>query len=217
MDTTEVTVHDYRECVDKKACAGGRTTVDWPSISKEDRETWSVFCNDGKPTRNDHPMNCISFDDAASYCKFAGKRIPTEEQWEYAARGTDGRAYPWGHEGPTSARTNGCDDTCARAARKPSETVAARLTGDDRWESTSPTGAFPEGVGPFGTFDMAGNVAEWTDAAFCPYGQSSCGTSARVIRGGSWMSELPTSLRATARDKANPSARLAEVGVRCVK
>ena len=94
MDTTEVTVHDYRECVDKKACTGGRTQVDWPAITKEDRDTWSAFCNEGKAARSDHPMNCISFDDASAYCKFSGKKLPTEDQWEYAARSTDGRAYP---------------------------------------------------------------------------------------------------------------------------
>jgi formylglycine-generating enzyme required for sulfatase activity/serine/threonine protein kinase len=217
IDATEVTVADYRDCVEKKGCPGGHAQVDWPSISKEEKTTWSAFCNEPKNNRADHPMNCVSFDDAAAYCRWAGKKLPTEEQWEYAARGLDGRAYPWGHEAPSPTRVNGCDDGCARAARRPADTIARRLEGDDRWEATSPTGAFPEGVSASDAFDMAGNVAEWVDAPFCNYGQSACGTAARVVRGGSWMSELPTALRTTARAKANPSARLMDVGFRCVK
>ncbi len=217
IDLTEVTVTDFKECADKKACPGNHTQVDLGGIPKEERDAWSAFCNEGRPNRGDHPMNCVSFDDASTYCRSVGKRLPTEEQWEYAARSTDGRAYPWGHETPSPSRVNGCDEGCAKIARKPSDTIAKRLDGYDRWESTSPTGAFPEGVGPFGTFDMGGNVAEWVDAPFCNYGQSACGTGARVVRGGSWTSDLPTSLRTTARAKANPSARQADVGFRCVK
>jgi formylglycine-generating enzyme required for sulfatase activity/serine/threonine protein kinase len=217
IDATEVTVAEYKECEGKKGCPGGHADADWAGITKEERATWSAFCNEPKGNRADHPMNCISFDDAAAYCRWAGKRLPTEDQWEYAARGTDGRAYPWGHDLPTAARLNGCDEGCARAARRPPDTIARRLQGDDRYESTSPTGAFPEGVSAFGAFDMAGNVAEWVDAPYCNYGQSACGTAARVIRGGSWTSELPSDVRTTARAKASPAARQADVGFRCVK
>jgi formylglycine-generating enzyme required for sulfatase activity len=217
IDVTEVSVADYKECEGKKGCPSGHAQADWADITKEDRTTWSAFCNAPKPGRADHPMNCISFDDAAAYCRWAGKRLPTEEQWEYAARGTDGRAYPWGHDLPSPTRLNGCDEGCASAARRPADTIAKRLDGDDRYQATSPTGAFPEGVSAFGAFDMAGNVAEWVDAPFCSYGQSACGTAARVIRGGSWASELPSDVRATARAKASPAARQADVGFRCVK
>jgi formylglycine-generating enzyme required for sulfatase activity len=217
IDTTEVPVADYHACVKAKGCLGGNAQVEWADIAREERETWSAFCNGPRKDHLDHPMNCVSFDDAAAYCRWAGKRLPTEEQWEYAARGTDGRAYPWGHEAPSPERLNGCDQGCARAARRPTETIAPRLGGDDRWEATSPTGAFPAGVSPFGAFDMAGNVAEWVDAPFCTYGQSACGTAARVVRGGSWMTDSPTAVRSTARVKASPGARLADVGFRCAK
>ena len=217
IDETEVSVSDYRECVAKKGCPDGHGDVDWAGITKEERATWSAFCNQPKNNRADHPMNCVSFDDAAAYCRFVSKKLPTEDQWEYAARGTDGRAFPWGFEPPSPTRVNGCDEGCARAARRPSETIARRLEGDDRWEATSPTGGFPEGVSASGAFDMAGNVAEWVDAPFCNYGQSACGTAARVVRGGSWMTDLPSALRTTARVKASPAARLMDVGFRCVK
>ena len=217
IDATEVTVAEYKECADKKGCPTGHAQADWAGITKEDRTTWSAFCNEPKGNHADHPMNCVSFDDAAAYCRWAGKKLPTEEQWEYAARGTDGRAYPWGHEMPSPTRVNGCDEGCATAARRPPDTIAKRLAGDDRYPATSPTGAFPEGVSAFGAFDMGGNVAEWVDAPFCTYGQNACGTAARVIRGGSWTSELPSDVRTTARAKASPAARQADVGFRCVK
>jgi formylglycine-generating enzyme required for sulfatase activity len=162
-------------------------------------------------------MNCVSFDDAAAFCRWADKKLPSEDQWEYAARGTDNRAYPWGHEPPSPKRVNGCDEGCAKGVRRQSDTIARRLEGDDRYESTSPTGAFPEGVSAFGSFDMAGNVAEWVDAPYCNYGQNTCGTAARVIRGGSWTSELEADLRTTARFKASPTARQPDVGFRCAK
>ncbi|CAN5699126.1 hypothetical protein BH11MYX4_BH11MYX4_50420 [soil metagenome] len=217
IDTTEVTVSEYRDCVERKGCPAGHAQPEWAGISRGERETWSAFCNEPRRERSDHPMNCVSFDDAAAFCRWAGKRLPTEDQWEYAARGTDGRAYPWGHEGPSAKRLNACDDGCARAARHPTETIAPRIGGDDRWETTSPVGAFPDGVSPFGLFDMAGNVAEWVDAPFCNYGQSACGSSARVVRGGSWVTDAPTAVRTTARAKASPQARLADVGFRCVR
>ena len=217
MDAAEVTVSEYRDCVERKGCPAGHAQPEWSGISKAERETWSVFCNEPRKDRSDHPMNCVSFDDASAYCRWAGKRLPTEEQWEYAARGTDGRAYPWGHEGPSPRRLNACDQGCARAARRAADTIAPRLGGDDHWETTSPVGAFPDGVSPFGLFDMSGNVAEWVDAPFCAYGQSACGSSARVVRGGSWMTDAPTAVRTTARAKASPEARLTDVGFRCVR
>ena len=217
MDATEVTVSEYRDCVERAGCPAGHAQPEWPGIAKAERETWSAFCNEPRKDRSDHPMNCVSFDDASAYCRWAGKRLPTEEQWEYAARGTDGRAYPWGHEGPTPRRLNACDEGCARAARRAADTIAPRLGGDDHWEATSPVGAFPDGVSPFGLFDMSGNVAEWVDAPFCNYGQSACGSSARVVRGGSWMTDAPTAVRTTARAKASPESRLTDVGFRCVR
>jgi formylglycine-generating enzyme required for sulfatase activity len=217
IDATEVNVAEYKDCVDRKGCPGGHAQAEWTGITKEERATWSAFCNEARANRNDHPMNCVSFDDAAAFCTWAGKKLPTEVQWEYAARGADGRVYPWGHDVPSPRRVNGCDEGCAKSARRERETIARRLEGDDRYESTSPTGAFPEGVSAFGSFDMAGNVAEWVDAPFCNYGQNTCGTAARVLRGGSWTSELEADLRSTARFKASPTARQPDVGFRCVK
>ncbi|MFO0741627.1 MAG: bifunctional serine/threonine-protein kinase/formylglycine-generating enzyme family protein [Labilithrix sp.] len=217
LDATEVTVNEYAGCVTAKACAPPKPTADWPGIKPEERDAFSAYCNHARPDRRDHPINCISFEEASAYCKWTGKHVPTEEQWEFAARGTDGRPYPWGPVSPTSRKLNGCDDGCAKVARRAVEIIGPRLGGDDGWEGTSPAGSYAEGQSPFGAFDMAGNVAEWVDAPFCPYGQAACGTSARVTRGGSWMTDTPSSLRTTARAKASPDARVPDIGVRCAK
>ncbi len=222
VDVLEVSVGDYADCVKKNGCATPQTTVEWPGITKEERDTFSVFCNYSQPGRRDHPMNCVSFDEASAYCRWAGKKLPAEEQWEYAARGTDGRAYPWGYESPSPRRMNGCDEGCAKAARRTTESLGLKLRGDDNWESTSPVGAYPEGVSFFGVFDMAGNVAEWTDTTYCPYGQSACAddkdpAKSRVTRGGSWMTDAPIAMRSSARTKTNPASRAPDVGLRCVK
>src|SRR5262249_8083182 len=96
MDKTEVTVAAYQRCVDEKQCepAGGKNV--------------SQSCNRDNPGREKHPINCVNWDQAVKYCKWAGGQLPTEAQWEYAARGTDGRTYPWGNELPQASRLNAC-------------------------------------------------------------------------------------------------------------
>ncbi|MBK6464417.1 MAG: SUMF1/EgtB/PvdO family nonheme iron enzyme [Myxococcales bacterium] len=217
MDMTEVTVAEYAECVKRGGCRAGHKDAAWPTATKEERVAWSRFCNEGRDGTAEHPMNCVSFDDAAAYCRWANKALPTEAQWEIVARGPEARPFPWGHDAPTPLRVNACDKGCGIPSRRSVDTVAALVDGDDRWEGTSPVGAFPAGVSPFGAFDMAGNVAEWVDAPFCPYGETACGTVARVVRGGSWSSVTPASLRATARAKAAPDNRQPDVGFRCAK
>ncbi|HEY8072893.1 MAG TPA: bifunctional serine/threonine-protein kinase/formylglycine-generating enzyme family protein [Labilithrix sp.] len=213
-DATEVTAGEYATCVQKKSCAKPESSADWPGITKDDRQRWSKYCNFGSP-RVDHPMNCVAFDDAAAYCRAFGKRLPTEEQWEILARGSEGRSYPWGLDAPTPAHANACDRGCAQ--RGDANVIGPRLDGDDGFEATSPAATFQKGATQEGVFDLAGNVAEWTDAPFCPYGEPACGTSARVVRGGSWLSDSPIQLRGAARAKAAPQARAPDIGFRCVK
>lgn len=108
------------------------------------KEKWAEKLNWRRkryPTgKGKHPVVLVSFDDAVAYCKWAGKTIPTEEQWEKAARGTDGRAYPWGEE----------------FDEKKCNTLFSGING------TTPVDRYPQGVSPYGCYDMAGNTWEWT-------------------------------------------------------
>jgi formylglycine-generating enzyme required for sulfatase activity len=114
-----------------------------------------------------HPVVNVSAEDADAFCAWAGLQLPTEQQWEKAARGTDGRIYPWGNQPPGKERTLRCNwgDSYAWI--------------HDGYEYTAPVGSYPSGASPYGALDMAGNVWEWTSSL---YG----GGPLRVFRGGSW-------------------------------
>lgn len=146
--------------------------------------------------RDDHPVVHISWPDAAAYAAWAGKRLPTEAEWELAARGLTDRLWPWG-------------DTWDRTRANTAEFHAGELTSLEQWKSwwravhartgpvpqTTPVGSFTSGVSPAGCHDMAGNVYEWTSSTASLYtGGQECDATIRsvmgryrAIRGGSWM------------------------------
>ncbi len=150
---------------------------------------------DGK---DDHPVLQVSARDAAAFCAFHGLRLPTDAEWEYAARGGDGRRYPWGAEAPDqpSRRANfGAVSCCA--------------TDDaDGFARTAPVRRFAAGRSPFGLYDMAGNVWEWTASEF----PGRPGTVA--LRGGGWGND-PYCLRVSYRHWNPPDIGLDMVGFRC--
>ena len=135
IDAIEVRVYDYMACVDAGVC-----DFDTPA-SGTDR---CNYCQQ----RLDHPMNHVDWDEANTYCEWLGKRLPTEAEWEKAARGTDHRMYPWGNEEPS------CDLA-----------VMDEIGGDNGCDTnlTFPVGSKPEGISPYGLYDMGGNVAEWVN------------------------------------------------------
>lgn len=97
IQKTEVTVADYQACVDARACLGGFRDVADDSTTPSAR---GELCNTRHPERSDSPMNCVDWRMADQYCRWVGGRLPTEQEWEYAARGSDGRIYPWGNATP---------------------------------------------------------------------------------------------------------------------
>jgi len=196
VDVSEVTVAAYQGCVD----AGGCTPPE-PGIG----------CNWGEEGRGDHPANCTDWFQAKAYCAWAGKQLPTEAQWEKAARGIDGRIWPWGNETPTCAR-------CAMG-----EGGAGCGTG-----GTLPVCSKPDGVTPYGACDMAGNVMEWVEDPQDPnfYAVSPernpvnpGGDKDRLhcLRGGERAYTIINFLRSSNRDGLQPEYSNYGIGFRCTK
>ncbi len=154
--------------------------------------------------KDDHPVVNVSWDDAKAFCDWAGLRLPSEAEWEKAARGTDGRKYPWGSEAPTA-------DRCVWDGHP--------TYGD---KSTAPVGSVPRGASPYGALDLAGNVWEWCEdwydsKAYARYARGDVALpgagSYRVYRGGSWGGPA-RDCRASIRNWDAPGSRYGYLGFR---
>lgn len=191
MHLTEVTVAAYARC-----SSPGCTT---PNTGGS--------CNQGVVGRELHPVNCVEWGQSKAYCQWIGGDLPTESQWEYAARGSDGRIYPWGSDAPSN-------QLC--------------WSGATSRTSTCPVQSFSQGNSPFGLYDMSGNVWEWVRDWYGPYmgdtmsyainpAGPSRGTFG-VYRGGSWFDPTTNYMRTSLRrNDFMPSARSSGLGFRCMR
>jgi len=163
------------------------------------------YWDDQQFNQPNQPVVGVSWEEAQAYCRWAGVHLPSEAQWEAAARGTDGRRYPWGNKKPTAEHANF----------------------GGREGSPTPVGAFPRGAGPFGTLDQAGNVWEWCADVWDPKAyrerdsanEDPVGTrgeaAVRCLRGGSW-NLVAWLLAAACRRRSWASCRVRDIGFRCV-
>jgi eukaryotic-like serine/threonine-protein kinase len=205
IQRTEVTNALYQRCVSEKSC---------PLPASISSYTTPNYY--GNPDFDGFPVVNVSWSGAQSYCRWIGGRLPTEAEWEKAARGTDGRRYPWGEDSPSGELVNYCDRRCTRSDSDPQQ--------DDGYSELAPVGSFPLGASPYGVLDMAGNVWEWTADWFRetyyrispdknPLGPAS--GSRRVVRGGAWLNP-DHGLRTTARASFRSTETMVSVGFRCV-
>ena len=185
MDRNEVTVAAYDACVR----AGGCTPAAGDDVSR--------FCNEGHADRANHPINCVDWNQAEAFCRWAGKRLPTEEEWEYAARGTEGREWPWGAAPPSVGQL------CW-----------------NRWKTlqgTCAVGSFAASDSPLGLRDMAGNVWEWTSSGYSTDYTHPPDLAPRVNRGGCWYDTNPSYLRSAHRDRNANNEGSDYLGFRCAR
>ncbi|MEO5656901.1 MAG: formylglycine-generating enzyme family protein [Nitrospiria bacterium] len=188
IDRYEVTNADYGRYVE---ATQARPPKSWPNGRVP-------------PGRERYPVTHVNWYEAEQYCRWAGKRLPTEAEWEKAARGTDGREYPWGNEfDPKKANTGGAG------------------VGD-----LAPVGSFPQGKSPYGVEDLAGNVWEWTADWYQPYPGATYeskdfGRKVKILRGSSWGGTghyaLPLFYRSAYRFYIAPEMGFADAGFRCAK
>lgn len=159
-----------------------------------------------------HPVVQVTWDDANAYCAWVDGQLPTESQWEYAARGSEGNIYPWGNEFDGTL-LNFCDASCLLDHRNEEF--------DDGFNQTSPVGSYPEGVSWIGVLDMVGNVWNWTMSPYAAYPGSedendeSFSRDRVVTRGGAWTNRI-TESTATFREPILPTSPFSHVGFRCV-
>ena len=225
IDEFEVTVDKYKACSDSGRCKRAGSTNEWASITDKERKVFDPTCNIRDPEgRGKHPINCVDWEMADKYCHEQGGRLPTEAEWEFSARGPDGRKYPWGDDDPAAGRMNACGKECVAWGAKNGVEEKAMYEVDDGFATTAPVGSFPKGASRYGVQDVVGNVWEWVADWYGPYGSAeerdpkgAPQGDERVIRGGSWNGSYASWVRPTFRYKDTPAKRSYGIGFRCAR
>jgi len=212
MDKTEVTVSQYATCVEAGKCTANWLQTYTGKVNAQGVPTYSKsdMCNWGRRGRDNHPVNCVTWYEADQYCQWQEKHLPTEAQWEKAARGSEGILYPWGNAEPS----------CHFAVIKVGNNACSQ-------KQTWDVGKKEDGRSPYGVMDMVGNVSEWVwDRFSSGYfaqapSQNPTGPNAgfqRGIRGGAWSSvHTAGELRSSYRWRRPPTFRSPAIGFRCAK
>jgi eukaryotic-like serine/threonine-protein kinase len=202
IDQTEVTNAMYATCVNAGVCSSPAKSN---SAKRDDYYGNSQYAK--------YPVIFVNWDQAKTYCEWAGRQLPSEAQWEKAAKGTDGRTFPWGNEYPSGGDSNFAD--------RNNSSDWANMAVDDGYNDTAPVGSYPSGISPYGAMDMAGNVWEWVADYYKGYTSDSQNNPIgpvkginRVLRGGSWGDDV-SSLRSDIRVEGDPGFKGGFDGFRC--
>jgi serine/threonine-protein kinase len=177
----------------------GKHEVTWGQFRRFSEATGHPLPPVAADLEDDHPVQRVTWFDALAYCEWAGLRLPTEAEWEFAARGQSARRYPWGAYFSRRA------DPVANLGDDDSGYV-------DGVDGLASVGSYPSGRSPFGCLDMAGNVREWVQDRYAAASDSERGAE-RVCRGGGWHDHA-VAARAARRDRALPEARCDDLGFR---
>ncbi len=232
IQKTEVTVEAFTKCVDGGTCRKPDAVPDYPASEGTPAEEQDArekklaqLCNFGHAERMKHPINCVAHADADAYCGSIGMRLPTEAEWEFAARGSDGRKYPWGDENASFGFMNACGAECNGWEEKNGLPLSGKMYDkEDGFHGTAPVGTFPKGDTKLGLSDMVGNVWEWTSDWFAVYAAeeqlnpkgASVGER-KAIRGGGYNGGVQLWLNPAFRYHQLATARAPGIGFRCAK
>jgi len=239
IDIHEVTTTAYKDCVTKGSCKRALLEPDYPKAEKttpeqheKNKKVFGELCNFGpngeiKSGREKHPVNCVTWEMANLFCEWKGGRLPTEAEWEFAARGSDGRKYPWGDDGGGDPKyMNACGSECAawEKAHNIEPKSDTMYEADDGFPGTAPVGSFPPGVTKIGTYDMVGNVWEWTNDRYASYTKEdqvdpkgALDGERRAIRGGGFNGGYPLWVNPSFRFHQLATGNAHGIGFRCAK
>ncbi|PRP96768.1 Serine/threonine-protein kinase pkn1 [Enhygromyxa salina] len=203
LDQHEVTVREYADCAASHTCSEAPATVHWPGIVDEEHDRFDDLCNQDRGTRRKHPVNCLTWDQAASYCRAQNKRLPTSAEWRWAASGgQQNRTFPWGEDAPSAKHVNACGKECTKAF----EDLEPLYGRSDGFVGTAPVDSYRDGTGRWGLVDMGGNVREWS---------ADRGYSGVLIFGGSALTNTVEELRSQSASEVSAGTRHFDLGMRC--